>query len=411
MKSILIILFFLSSLTLSAQTSSKIKELNDKRASLLTDIENTNQLISENKKITDNRLNQVALLNQQISSRKQVIDLMNYEITILEVEIANKEKQIIQLEENLLRKKKNYTVAAQKMYTYKNKQDKLLFILSAENLPQSYRRLLYLREYSEQQKQNATEIISEQSNVVKEKQQLEKDRASKQSLIEERKTEQEKLNKEEAIKRIEVESLKKNQKELQAELAKKKKEATALNKQIEKIIAEEIAASQKASKSQPNVARTAEIKGGYLMTKEEKALSSNFANNKGKLPFPLKGNYKVVKRFGLNKDKEVTNIEISNNGIEIETTAGNEARAVFDGVVTRIFKIQGYNNSIIIRHGNYLTLYAYIDNVYVKNGDKVKTGQALGKIYTDTDNGNSTVLHFEIWKEQQKLDPLPWLNK
>ena len=410
MKTRLFFLFLLSSLTLSAQ-SSKLKDLNDKRNFLLTDIENTNLLITENKKTTDNSLNQVALINQQINSRKQIIELLNNEITILGEDITEKGKKIILLEEELQRKKKNYTVAAQKMYTYKNKQDKLLFILSAESFAKSYRRLLYLKEYSEQQKQNANKIVSEQSRILIEKQLLEKNKEEKKNLIEERKEEEQQLKRDEAIKRTEVESLKKNQKTLQAELTKKKKEADNLNKQIEKIIAEEIAASQKASKSQPNIARKAETQGGYLMTKEEKALSSNFANNRGKLPFPLKGNYKVVRYFGLNKDKEITNIEISSNGIDIETTNGNEARAVFDGVVTRIFTLIGSNNSIIIRHGNYLTLYSNIENVYVKTGDKIKTGQAVGKIYTDTDKGNSTVLHFELWKEQQKLNPLPWLNK
>jgi murein DD-endopeptidase MepM/ murein hydrolase activator NlpD len=100
----------------------------------------------------------------------------------------------------------------------------------------------------------------------------------------------------------------------------------------------------------------------------------------------------------------------NNNGIDIETTSGNEARAVFNGVVSRIFTLPGYNNSIIIRHGNYLTLYSNIDQVYVKQGDMVNTGQVLGKIYTDVEKGNSTLLHFEIWKEQTKLDPLSWIK-
>ena len=409
MRTNLILLFLLLSFALSAQ-SSKIKELENKRKSLLTDIANTNQLISENRKTTDNNLNLITLLNQQINSRKQIVALLNNEIITLEEDIANKETQITLLEKELQQKKKSYALAVRKMYNNKNKQDKLLFILSAESFSQSYRRLLYLKKYSERQKQNASEIVVKQGHITTEKQLQEKDKQNKQSLIEERKKEEELLNKEEAIKKAEVESLQKNQKVLQAELAKKKKEADALNKQIEKIIAAEIAASQKAAKSQPNVVRKAATKGGYAMTKEEQALSSNFAGNKGKLPFPLKGSYKVVKRFGLNTD-EVTNLKLPCNGVEIETSAGNEARAVFDGIVSAIFISSESNASIIVRHGNYLTLYSYIEKVYVKKGDKIKTGQALGKIYTHTDKGNSTVLHFEIWKEQQKLDPLPWLNK
>ena len=410
MKVRLILLLLLSSLTLFAQ-SSKVKDLEDKRKSLLIDIENTNQLINENKKTTSNIFNRIALLTQQINSRKYIVELLNSEIKALEEDITGKENQINLLEVKLQERKNNYTVSAQKMYTYKNKQDKLLFVLSAENFSQSYRRLLYLKKYSEQQKQNANEIVEKQSHITKEKQLLEKSKEDKQSLIEEKRKEEQQLNREEVEKREEVESLKKDQKKLQAELTKKKKEADALNKEIKNIIAAEIAASQKASKSQPNIVRKAETEGGYAMTKEEQTLSSSFAGNKGKLPFPLKGNYKVVRHFGIQKDKEVTNIEISSNGIEIETTPGNEARAVFDGVVSKIFTVPGSHNSIIIRHGNYLTLYSYIENVYVKSGDKIKTGQTLGKIYSDRDKGNSTILHFELWKEQQKLNPLLWLNK
>jgi murein DD-endopeptidase MepM/ murein hydrolase activator NlpD len=107
----------------------------------------------------------------------------------------------------------------------------------------------------------------------------------------------------------------------------------------------------------------------------------------------------------------LTKVSVNCNGIELETTPDNEARAVFDGIVSRIFVLPGYHNSIIVRHGNYLTLYSLLEQVYVKQGDKVNTGQVLGKIYTDRENGNSTLLHFELWKEQTKLDPLPWLNR
>jgi septal ring factor EnvC (AmiA/AmiB activator) len=206
-------------------------------------------------------------------------------------------------------------------------------------------------------------------------------------------------------------TLEKNKKKLQSELERKKRQAEVLEQRIEKIIAEETAKSTVASKNERQEERQAEIRGGYAMTATEKALSSSFADNKGSLPFPLRGNYKIVTYFGIHQYKELTKVSVNCNGIEIETTPDNEARAVFDGVVSRIFILPGYHNSIIIRHGNYLTLYSLIKQVYVKQGDKVYTGQSLGKIYTDKENGNSTLLHFELWKEQTKLDPLPWLNR
>ena len=156
--------------------------------------------------------------------------------------------------------------------------------------------------------------------------------------------------------------------------------------------------------------RKAEVKGGYAMTKEEKQLSDNFANNKGKLPYPVTGSHFIVSPFGEQQHQDLKYVRTNNNGIDIQTTSGAEAIAVFKGEVTRIFTIPGYNHSVIVRHGNYLTVYSNLSQVYVKAGDHVSTKQSIGKIYSDPDNGNSTILHFQLWKEKTKLNPAPWLD-
>jgi septal ring factor EnvC (AmiA/AmiB activator) len=147
------------------------------------------------------------------------------------------------------------------------------------------------------------------------------------------------------------------------------------------------------------------------MTKEEQNLSDGFASNRGKLPFPLKGAYKIVETFGINRYPDFPGIKLYSNGIEIETTPGNDATAVFNGTVMDILTLPGYDNSILLRHGDYITLYSNLGRIYVKKGDKVKTGQALGKIFTNELKGNSTSLHFEIFKNQTNLNPALWLYK
>jgi Membrane-bound metallopeptidase len=402
-----LIVFILFALPVLAQQSAKVRNLEEERKKILLEVETTNRLLAENKKTTSNALNRLSLLTQQIESRKKIINLLNQEVKDIDGEIRTKELQIKELEVDLKRKKENYADAVRKMYLNKNKQNHLLFILSAQDFSQSFRRILYLREYSDWKKKQADEIKEKQIQINEQKVQLLLSKESKLVLLEGRLQEESLLSKEESAKKAEVENLRKNQKQLTRQIAEKKKQADALNKQIEKIIAEEIAKAKKDTKAD----RTTNTQGGYAMTKEELALSSNFSNNKGKLPFPLQGNYRVTGYFGVHQHKELKNVATNNNGIDIETMPGNEARSVFDGVVSRIFTLPGYNNSIIVRHGNYLTLYSYIDQVYVKQGDKVKTGQKLGKIYTDPEKGNSTLLHFELWKEQSKLDPLPWLNR
>ena len=410
MKYRFFLLLLFCQFSLSAQHSREVRELEKERLAALAEIEETNRLIKVNKETTSSTLNRLTLIAQQINSRKKIIRLLNQEIASLDKEICSKEMQIKTLEDNLEKKKQHYATSLRKMYLHKNNQDFLLFILSSKNFTQSFHRVMYLKSYSRWQKSQGEEIIKNQDIINEEKKLLITQRTDKLGLLSTRQTEENKLSIEEKSKKDEIVSLEKNKKSLLEELAKKEKQATALNRQIEMIIAEEVLKSEKAAKSASGENRTAEVQGGYVMTESERALSLTFANSQGKLPFPLKGDYKVVGFFGVHQHKELTKVVTNNNGIDIETTSDNEARAVFTGVVSRIFTFSGYNNSIIIRHGNYLTLYSNLDQVYVKQGSSVNAGQALGKIYTDIEKGNSTILHFEIWKEQTKLDPLSWLR-
>ena len=200
--------------------------------------------------------------------------------------------------------------------------------------------------------------------------------------------------------------MKKEEKAIRAELQQRKKQADALNRQIEKLIAEDT----KESVKKANV--KADTKGGYAMTKVEKELSDDFAKNKGRLPFPLSGSYLIVGHFGPQQHPQLKYVKIDNKGIDIQTKPGTDARAVFTGTVTKVVVIPGYStHSVIVRHGNYLTVYSNLSSVYVKTGDAVSTRQALGKIASDASDGNRTVLNFQIWKETTKQDPELWLDK
>jgi septal ring factor EnvC (AmiA/AmiB activator) len=385
--------------------------LEKQRKTLLAEIESTNQLMSENKRSISNILHNLDLVMQQIAARKKLITVLEKEIRVLNEEIQFKEFQIRRMNKDLQQKKEKYAISLQKMYAQKNNQEQLFFIFSADNLAQSFRRMLYLKEYAGWRKQQAHEIFANQQKVAVEKKALLANKRAKEELANVKKTEENRLLIEENTKKTEVAGLQKNATKLQAEMDKKKKQAATLDREIARIIAEDVAKAKKAAKAEPKTERKAETEGGYAMTKEERALSSDFAGNKGKLPFPLKGNYKIISRFGQQQYSDLKNTRYNSNGIEIKTTPGTHAKAVFDGVVTRVFIVPGFQNSIIIRHGNYLTLYSCIEQALVKQGDKVKTGQDIGKIYTDSEENNKTVLHFELWKEETKLNPEPWLNR
>ena len=419
-----------------AQKSSAVRKLEQQRKEALADIEQTNQLLQETSKYAKSSLNRLNLLSKQILSRKKVISLLNQELDEIEKELMTIQGEIRRLRGQLCEKQENYGKSMRGLYKRHSAQDKLLFVLSAETFSQSLRRIRYLQEYADWQKRQAKEIIAKQQEIDLKKQEMEKTRAEKRALLGTRQEESKKLQSEEAVQKEEVQQLNKKQKDLKAELRKKQKQAEALNRQIEKLIAEEIAraeaearaarekaeraAREQAAKRKSSGGNTADkpmreervaaTKGGYAMTKEERQLSDNFGSNRGKLPYPVTGRYTVVATFGEQQHSELKYVRTSNSGIDIQTAPGADARAVFNGVVTRVFVVPGYNNSVIVRHGNYLTVYSNLSQVYVKAGDAVSTRQALGKIYSDPEEGQATILHFQLWKEKTKLNPLPWLD-
>ncbi len=436
MRYLWFVIFVLSIGSVFAQNSARVRELEKQRKAALAEIEMTSQLLDETRQTARNSLNRLNLLSKQILSRKQVISLLNQEIGEIDKQIASSRRNISQLEKELGNKRQNYGKSVQSMYKRRSSQDKLLFILSADNFAQSLRRM---REYADWQKKQASEIIDKQKEIADKQKELEKTRSEKNALLGAREDESRKLQTEESSQKEEVQQLNKKQKQLQADLKKKKKQADALNRQIEKQIAEEIARAEAAreraaraernrlarekaaasGKKVPDTApeteqvreeRVADTKGGYAMTKAEKRLSDDFAGNKGRLPYPVSGRHTIVAAFGEQQHQELKYVRTNNSGIDIQTAPGADARAVFNGEVTRVFVVPGYNNSVIIRHGNYLTVYSNLSQVYVKAGDKVSTRQAIGKIFTDTEDGNATILHFQLWKEKTKLNPAPWLD-
>jgi len=397
--------------SLSAQQqSSQRQKLEEQRKALSTEIAGINQLLNENKKSISSVLSNLNLILQKITAQKKLIAVLEKEIRVLDEEIRLKESQIKKLDQELQQKKDNYALSIQKMHQQKNNQ-RLLFVLSADNPAQSFRRMLYLKEYAGWRKQQADEIIVEQQQINIEKEALLADKQKKEELSNTRKKEESHLHQAEANNKIQIDDLRKNAKKLQAEMDKKKKQAAALDREISKIIAEEIAKANKAAKTEPNVERKAETKGGLSMTKEEQALSSVFAENKGKLPFPLAGRYAIAGRFGAQQYGNLKGTVYDSPGIKIKTTVDNHAKAVFDGEVLSIFFKTEALYTIIIKHGNYFTIYSGLEEFLVKQGDKVKTGQNIGKIYTDRGGTEDTILYFELRKDQEVQNPELWLNK
>jgi septal ring factor EnvC (AmiA/AmiB activator) len=404
-----------------------IQDLESQRKKTLEDIELTSRLLNETSVNAKNSLNRLNLLSQQLLSRKRILALLEQEITAIDAKIKSMDDDINILNKDLAKTKENYAKSMQnRQQEHRTAQYKMLLILSAENLSQSLRRMRYLREYSNWQKEEAGRIVNKQNEIADRKTELEKTRNNKQELLTQHEQENKKLETEEQLQQIEVRELNKKQKELQAQLQQKKKEADALNKEIEALITEDILNSEKnnpaatsgtASKSatrksvKPATPETSKATTNYRMTEKELHLSKDFAGNKGNLPYPLTGKFTIISGFGEHQHQELSHVRTNNHGIDLQTTSDAEVYAIFTGVVTRVFVMPGYNNNVIVRHGNYLTVYSNLSQVYVRAGDVVETRQPLGKIYTDTEKGNETILHFQIWKERTKLNPSDWIRR
>ena len=441
MRKIVVYIMLLVAFGATAQ-NTKMKSLEEQRKKAQREVAETQQLLNENKKTTSNALNRLSLLKTQISSRREVIRILNAEIEAADSGIINIESNVGLLEKELTKKKDVYAESIRKIYLKQNKQSKWLFVFSADNFFQSYRRIQYLKEFSKWEKRQAEDVIKKQNQLNEEKTNLLQAKTEKLDLLQNRKEEEEKLVSEENTQKSEVKELQANRKQLNTELSKQQKRAAALNQAIEKAIAEEIARVEREAKAAREKALAAEKAkkeaekkknggkttastttkepeataepvrplGKLEVTKEDQALSGSFLSNKGKLPYPLKGNFKIVSGFGEFQDPKQKRVARNSSGINIQTTKGNSACSVFNGVVTKVFVIPGESlYGVVVRHGNYLSIYGNLVSLSVQSGDNISAGQALGTVYTDPDS-NSTILHFEIWEETKKLNPLSWLR-
>lgn len=441
MTKFFLILTFTTLLCLSVfSQNNQIKDLEKKRKQTLKDIANTTQLLNDTKKTTLNLFNRISLLVEQINSRQQLIRILNQEIEAIEKEQILVEKEITQLQNNLKSEQKAYSKAIEEMLHNKQKNNELIYVLSGKSVGESMRRMKYLKDYSTWRSKQASNIKAKQKELNLKKAYLDKSKTEKQSLLANREIEQNNLKVEEDAHKLEMAEANSKQKELQDLLQAKQKQADNLNSQLERLIVNEITRQEKEAKrlSQIKVRRSGKSKRTRSSNSETKTtaptvtapelpelpeksnveeyvttenldLSSSFASNKGKLPMPIKCKYSIIGRFGKHRH-EKWKVTTENGGIDIQAQAGADAFAVFLGEVTFIAAFPGYNNCIIVRHGSYFTLYANIQQIYVKQGQKIATGQALGKIFLDTDTNNS-LLHFQLWKGKSKLNPEPWLNR
>jgi septal ring factor EnvC (AmiA/AmiB activator) len=459
----MIAIFLLGIATISMYAQSDKNKMQSRKAKLEKEIIEMNRELEQTKLNKSANLNQLVLINKKINKREELINEIEQEVGSIDSQVKNLNDTIYRITMNLSSLKEEYARIIYSTYRNRSAYNRLMFIFSSHNFNQAYKRLKYLQQYTEYRKSQVKSINETKQMLAAKKLEFEKRKSSKLSLKHAQEQERNVLANEKSQKDEKIKSLTSQEKTL---LIKLRNNEIALNKlqtAIENIVVAEIkkaneekarkAASAlverkaiaeadrkarakadaekksksksgsggktsapdksesiaKADESRSSAARVATVSSNSMsVTAEDVALSGSFAGNKGRFPAPVDRGV-IISSFGEHPHAEFQNIKIKNNGIDITSTTGAQAKAIFDGEVSSVIFIANLNYVVIIRHGDYLTVYSNLDSVTVKKGDKVKTRQSLGTVSTGQGESKSR-LHFELWQGTVVQNPSSWLN-
>ena len=397
----LVFALLITCFTVSAQ-SAKQKQLEIELQQLKKEMKQINALLFSKKKEEKSAITLIEDLSYKVNVRKNLIRITNEQANLLTREINANQKEITSLRTQLQELKEDYAAMVVKSYKSKSEQSKVMFLLSSENFKQAYKRLQYIKQYRNYQKEQGEAIKTKTKELQNLNIQLSKQKENKKKLIQENRVAKRELEKEVKEREVLMASIKADMSKFTAQIKKKKQETDRIDKEINRLIREAIAASNKKAGKKSS-------SGKFVLTPEAKKLASSFKANKGKLGWPVKTG--VIKgKFG--KRRSLTDNSVTNNykSIQIATETNSEVKAVFKGEVSGILVVKNGNPAVLLRHGDYLTVYMNLSKIYVKKGDKVSTGQAIGQVFTNKIKGQS-LLGFRIYKNNQVLNPEYWLSK
>ena len=385
---LLLSLNVLAVFTCSAQT---ISDLQKQKEQTLARISTTSQLIEEGTKSQAQNTQKLDLINSQIETRNDLIKNINQQIQFYNAEINQRVKSITRYEQQLDTLLLQYANFIRTTQFLQSKHDVLLHILASRNLSQMYRRIRFYREYLQYQHSQHDAITALNNRLHAERDSLLTAQKYLVVLRNEEYNSRNQLISEQTQYNNELKRLMQKEKELRNTLLEDQKKVQALNVAINKLIEEEAEQNRKA-------------KHDAIYKK----LSKDFASNKGRLPWPILTGT-IVRGYGQQESKLLKGIRTTSEGVDIAAKKNSVVRSIFNGKITKVARIPGGNDVVIIRHGDFLTLYSNLTNLVINIGDEVKAGQAIGTLYTEK-NAEQGILHFEIWREFRSQNPKLWLH-
>ena len=436
--------------------SRTLQRLEQERKQLLRSIEASDKKLQQLRRDTRNEEQTLRTVKEQVEQRRQVVAVLGNEVSGLQARIDTLSGHIGRLhrrEGALLLRYRAALVQLQRIDTH---IDPVLFVLSSQNPAEARERQRFLSRYSKAVREASVALRTTRTEIEATKAEVGRTHSEKEQLLSLREAEKKKLEAEEQQRAAQVKDLQGKQQVLAQDLSKQKQKAEDLDRKIQAQVEAEIVAAQhraaelqrrreearrrrQAQRTQPTPPpstgrsgrgkgttppppppppaddepeeRRAATPGGYAMDANERALASSFAQNKGRLPAPIRGSYSILRTFGVHQHSEHNRVQVNSSGVDFGVNGDSRAYAVFSGVVSRVFVIPGYGTAVILRHGNYLTVYANLSSVAVSTGSRVSTGQCIGSVGASPDSSSGRLLHFQLWHERTKLNPLAWIKR
>ena len=436
--------------------SRTLQRLEQERKQLLRSIEASDKKLQQLRRDTRNEEQTLRTVKEQVEQRRQVVAVLGNEVSGLQARIDTLSGHIGRLHRRegalLLR----YRAALMQLQRIDTHIDPVLFVLSSQNPAEARERQRFLSRYSKAVREASVALRTTRTEIEATKAEVGRTHSEKEQLLSLREAEKKKLEAEEQQRAAQVKDLQGKQQILAQDLSKQKQKAEDLDRKIQAQVEAEIIAAQRraaelqrrreearrrrqAQRTQPTPPpstgrsgrgkgttppppppppaddepeeRRAATPGGYAMDANERALASSFAQNKGRLPAPIRGSYSILRTFGVHQHSEHNRVQVNSSGVDFGVNGDSRAYAVFSGVVSRVFVIPGYGTAVILRHGNYLTVYANLSSVAVSTGSRVSTGQSIGSVGASPDGSSGRLLHFQLWHERTKLNPLAWIKR
>ena len=411
----IILLFFLSFFSFLSFSQNK-QQLKEQKNIVEKEISFTVNLLEKTKANKKNSLKYLKVLDSKINNEDKLLKIMNMEVNLLKKQIVIAQKkinfsvsEIKRIEEDIIKLKDEYASMLYSLQKNRSSKNNLIFIVSSSTFNQAYKRVLYLKQYSQSRIKHFTKINITQDSLAVENAnlaiqiiQLEADKKLSVDLINSKKVKIDDFTKTKIEKNLLVSNLSKSETMFKSKIKQQQLRAKELDDKIKEIIKEEIRLAREKAKK---------INGDnkFSLTPEALILSNEFSSNKGKLPWPLDQGI-IVTKYGSQKHNVFKGVETFNNGINIATKKGVVVRSVFKGAISRIFLIKGEGKAVLINHGEYFSVYSGLAEVNVKIGDKIFSKEIIGKM-SNNDLLSDAELHFEIWKGYDKQDPSLWLYK